>query len=218
MNAKATLILAATLSLSLTGCSTTKPKPFQYKEWHNVQINEHGQKCTYTMPEKTEFEQKFSDGFDDIVGGVLRATLNEQRNCKTLTQWRAVEQQAAAMAGLFGAISSLKSIQPAPSSFNANLPPSDYGLSSWNSTSPSVNTKTPTWNTVPSTGYKSSYGNTYQYDLSNPLDRIKYNTDPAAKLRDRITPNPYKDIESNVLQQGGGIYPKDNSIKWEPVR
>ena len=41
----------------------------------------------------------------------------------------------------------------------------------------------------------SEYGNTYQYDLSKPLDRIKYKTDLDAQLRDRITPNPYKDIE-----------------------
>ena len=70
----------------------------------------------------------------------------------------------------------------------------------------------------PSTGYSSSYGNHYQYHLSNPVDRVRYNSDPSARLRDRVTPNPYRNIESNTNQSGGGIYGQNNSPQWNWVR
>ncbi len=55
-------------------------------------------------------------------------------------------------------------------------------------------------------GYTSSYGNQYQYDLSKPTDRIEYDVDPAAKLRDSIDVNPTRDLERGIGQYGGGVY------------
>ncbi len=215
MNKK--ILLISIVILGLTGCTNSRPKPFEYKEWHNVQTNEYGQKCTYREPKKTEIEQKWQDGIMSIIGPPIRAVFDDEEKCLTLSEWRGVAQGAAAMAGLLGTISSLKSISAMPPSINSSLPPSNYGLSTWNSTSPPMNSNTPLWNPIPPSGYKSSYDTTYQYDLSNPLDRVRYNSDPGAQLRDRITPNPYKDIEQNINQQGGGVYPTDNSTTWTPI-
>ena len=97
------------------------------------------------------------------------------------------------------------------SSYNSyKTPPSDYGLSSWGST-------TSSWNTVPPSGYKSTYGTKYQYDLSDPFDRIKYKTDPGAQLRDKIGVNIYRDIEGNINEFGGGVYKKNTAPTWNWV-
>jgi len=251
MNNRATTLLATTivglgLIIGLTGCATTKSKPFEYKEWHNVQINEYGEKCTYTQPQKSEFSQKFEDGVSAFVGGTLGVVLGTEEKCNTLAQWREINRQASAMIGLVNSIQSIRSTQgsfssfnapsfnlnstPLPlssgsSSYNSNLPSLNPAYNSnspswkWiNSSPPSLNPGKSSWNSLSPSGYKSEYGNTYQYDLSKPLDRIKYKTDLDAQLRDRITPNPYKDIETNILQKGGGIYPTNNSLTWEPVR
>ena len=72
----------------------------------------------------------------------------------------------------------------------------------------------------PSTsGYKSSFGSTYEYDLSNPSDRVRYRADPKAKLRDRLDVNPQRRIERNIGQHGGGVLNKnkDNSPQWNWV-
>ncbi|RUR52015.1 hypothetical protein ELY40_14985 [Vreelandella populi] len=48
-------------------------------------------------------------------------------------------------------------------------------------------------------------GTSYQYDLNNPVDRIRYGVDPAAQLRDQH--DPRVDIDRNNLNQyGGGAY------------
>jgi hypothetical protein len=185
------------LTVGLTGCSNSKRKPFEYKEWHNVQINEYGEKCTYTSPQRDEFEQKFRDGIGAIVGGTLRAVGLSEKKCYTLAQWRAVEQGTAEMMGL---LNSFRSIQGKSSLGTFDTP-----------------SNTPSFNSSAPSGYTNSFGNTYQYNLSNPGDRIRYNSDPGAQLRDRVTPNPYKNIELNTLQQGGGIYPTNNSPTWTPV-
>jgi hypothetical protein len=53
-----------------------------------------------------------------------------------------------------------------------------------NGTSNDSSYKPPTssYNSNTSSGYKSSTGSTYEYDLSNPSDRVRYRTDPKAKL------------------------------------
>jgi len=63
-------------------------------------------------------------------------------------------------------------------------------------------------------GFKSSLGNTYQYDLSNPVDKRKYQSDPNAKLRDRTANQYMKALESILGQSGGGIFKKNNSPSW----
>jgi len=50
--------------------------------------------------------------------------------------------------------------------------------------------------------YKSSSGTRYKYDLSKPSDRIKYEVDPAAQIRDSI--NPRVKIDRDLGQHGGG--------------
>jgi len=206
MKLKIQTFILFSLVIFILGCVTTKSKPFEYKEWHNVQINENGEKCTYTQPQKSEFSQKFEDGVSAFVGGTLGVVLGTEEKCNTLAQWREINRQASAMIGLVNSIQSIRSTQVNTPAFNLHSTSLllKSGSSSLNSLSPS--------------GYKSEYGNTYQYDLSKPLDRIKYKTDLDAQLRDRITPNPYKDIETNILQKGGGIYPTNNSLTWEPVR
>lgn len=50
--------------------------------------------------------------------------------------------------------------------------------------------------------YKSSSGQRYKYDLSNPADRARYSLDPAAQQRDSITPRTQ--LDRNLGQHGGG--------------
>lgn len=51
--------------------------------------------------------------------------------------------------------------------------------------------------------YKSDTGQEYQYDLSNPLDRIEYEVDIDAQLRDKANPL-LNEIDRNIGQYGGG--------------
>ena len=67
------------------------------------------------------------------------------------------------------------------------------------------------YNSNKSSGYKSSFGSTYEYDLSNPRDRVRYGADPLAKLRDRLDVNPKRRIERNIGQYGGGVLRNDNT-------
>jgi hypothetical protein len=70
----------------------------------------------------------------------------------------------------------------------------------------------------PSTnGYRSSFGSTYEYDLSNPLDRVQYGADPKAKLRDRLDVNPQRRIERNIGQHGGGVLNNKKRGAWQSV-
>ena len=50
--------------------------------------------------------------------------------------------------------------------------------------------------------YQSNSGTKYKYDLNNPVDRVRYNADPAAKLMDNI--NPAVKIDRRLNQYGGG--------------
>ena len=54
-------------------------------------------------------------------------------------------------------------------------------------------------------GYRSSTGRTYQYDLSDPRQRALYRADPRARLRDRIEPDVLRRNDQNMGQYGGGI-------------
>lgn len=53
--------------------------------------------------------------------------------------------------------------------------------------------------------YQSSYGRSYQYDLSNPGDRVRYGTDMDAQRRDELDWNPTRQLEHTIGQHGGGI-------------
>jgi len=208
-----TIIVGLGLTIGLTGCKTSPPKPFEYKEWHNVQINEYGEKCTYTSPQREEDQQIVEDFLIGVIGGVLKVVGLEDEKCRTLAQWRAVEQGADEMMGLLNSFRSVQGKGPIGIGGTRITPSLNSNAPSFNSFKPFE----PFNSNTPST-YKSSFGNKYQYDLSNPLDRVRYNSDPGAQLRDRVTPNPYKDIESNTLQQGGGIYPTNNSPTWDWVK
>lgn len=50
--------------------------------------------------------------------------------------------------------------------------------------------------------YESTTGTRYKYDLSKPSDRIKYEVDPAAQVRDSV--NPRVGIDRSLGQHGGG--------------
>ena len=50
--------------------------------------------------------------------------------------------------------------------------------------------------------YQSSTGTRYKYDLSKPSDKIRYEVDPGAQLRDSI--NPKVKIDRDLGQHGGG--------------
>ncbi|MEA3240494.1 MAG: hypothetical protein U9P37_02785 [Pseudomonadota bacterium] len=55
--------------------------------------------------------------------------------------------------------------------------------------------------------YKSSMGNRYKYDLSQPGDQLKYELDVGAQLKDsiKIPIRPSVDLERSLGQYGGGI-------------
>mgnify|MGYP006976396917 CR=1 FL=1 len=54
-------------------------------------------------------------------------------------------------------------------------------------------------------GYNSSSGTRYQYDLSNPSDRLRYSTDLDAQRRDQMNLNPSRKLDQGIGQFGGGI-------------
>jgi len=55
--------------------------------------------------------------------------------------------------------------------------------------------------------YKSSTGNRYKYDLSKPGDRMKYELDLGAQMKDKISMpvNPSVDIDRGLGHYGGGL-------------
>lgn len=55
-------------------------------------------------------------------------------------------------------------------------------------------------------GYESSSGNRYQYNLSDPGDSIEYELDSSAQRRDRMNVDPTVDIDRGLNEHGGGIY------------
>ena len=55
----------------------------------------------------------------------------------------------------------------------------------------------------PTYKYKSSTGNNYKYDLSNPDDRLDYRLDKDAQMDDKM--NPKVKMDRRLKQYGGGI-------------
>lgn len=74
------------------------------------------------------------------------------------------------------------------------------GFPMWNN----VPTTEPYGNSYNTTGYKSSFGNLYQYDLNKLTDRNRYSIDLGAQRRDQL--NPWKSLERGMGQYGGGRY------------
>ncbi|MFZ7223278.1 hypothetical protein [Avibacterium avium] len=48
--------------------------------------------------------------------------------------------------------------------------------------------------------YKDSSGNKYQYDLTNPADKLRYSVDLSAQMRDKTSITATRNVN------GGGIY------------
>ena len=55
-------------------------------------------------------------------------------------------------------------------------------------------------------GYEGYSGSRYQYDLSDPGDRIDYSIDIDAQHRDRMSVDPGRSLDRDLGQYGGGIY------------
>ncbi|MEW8441342.1 MAG: hypothetical protein AB2689_24600 [Candidatus Thiodiazotropha taylori] len=55
-------------------------------------------------------------------------------------------------------------------------------------------------------GYSGYSGSTYQYDLSNPVDRNSYSIDLDAQRRDQMNLDPGRSLDRGMGQFGGGIY------------
>jgi len=56
-----------------------------------------------------------------------------------------------------------------------------------------------------SNGYRGPSGQRYQYDLSKPGDQIRYETDPAAQLRDELNVDPRQEVDEYMGVSGGGV-------------
>ncbi|MGO9019184.1 MAG: hypothetical protein ACLQVJ_12640 [Syntrophobacteraceae bacterium] len=59
----------------------------------------------------------------------------------------------------------------------------------------------------PNYRYRRYSGKEYQYDLSKPQDRIRYETDPSAQIRDEINVDPRIELDRELGQYGGGAKP-----------
>lgn len=57
-----------------------------------------------------------------------------------------------------------------------------------------------------SNGYTGYSGTSYQYDLSNPVDRNGYSIDLDAQRRDQMNLDPGQNMDRGMGQYGGGIY------------
>lgn len=55
-------------------------------------------------------------------------------------------------------------------------------------------------------GYETQTGTRYQYDLSRPVDQIKYDIDVRAQIRDDTSVSVTRDIDRGLGQRGGGIF------------
>jgi len=54
--------------------------------------------------------------------------------------------------------------------------------------------------------YQGASGTHYQYDMSDPSDKIEYSVDIDAQMRDEISVNPSRNIDRSLGEYGGGIY------------
>lgn len=55
--------------------------------------------------------------------------------------------------------------------------------------------------------YLGASGALYKYDLSNPIDQIRYSGDLLAQLKDSINLDPRVEIDSGIGEYGGGLSP-----------
>lgn len=56
----------------------------------------------------------------------------------------------------------------------------------------------------PNYRYEGSSGQRYQYDLSRPMDQLRYETDIQAQMRDELNVSPRIDLDRGIDQYGGG--------------
>ena len=91
------------------------------------------------------------------------------------------------------------------------------GFNSVNSKSNSYDYDTPSYNSNSnkSTGFKTSFGNTYKYNLNDPLDQLKYKTDPAAQVFDNAGSQYIREMECKVLECGGGKKMNGGAVTWD---
>jgi hypothetical protein len=61
------------------------------------------------------------------------------------------------------------------------------------------------YNTPSTSNYQSNTGTSYQYDMSNPSDRLGYSVDLGAQMRDQLSVNPSRSLDRGLGQYGGGI-------------
>lgn len=54
--------------------------------------------------------------------------------------------------------------------------------------------------------YESTMGNKYQYDLSDPVDKMDYSVDLDAQMRDKMNINPSRELDKGLGEIGGGIF------------
>lgn len=52
--------------------------------------------------------------------------------------------------------------------------------------------------------YRGSSGAMYKYDLSRPMDRLRYEVDPMTQLRDSMSIDPRVELDRGMGQFGGG--------------
>ena len=60
------------------------------------------------------------------------------------------------------------------------------------------------YNTSEDYKYQGSSGAKYKYDLSNDIDRMKYDMDESAKIKDSINADPRIEMDRDMGQYGGG--------------
>ena len=53
--------------------------------------------------------------------------------------------------------------------------------------------------------YRGSSGTEYQYDLSRPADKNKYELDIGAQIRDQLNVDPRRELDRDRGQSGGGV-------------
>lgn len=53
--------------------------------------------------------------------------------------------------------------------------------------------------------YKGSSGTAYQYDLSRPNDKLRYELDLKAQMNDKLSVDPRRNIDRSLGQHDGGI-------------
>ena len=134
---------------------------------------------------------------DEEATGYRNAMTNQEMQAYKYEQQRkqqeisqAIKQFSEGLAELNRKTTNAYSYKPPTSSYNSYMP----------SNEPS--------------GYRSSTGRTYQYDLSNPRDRARYRADPRARLRDRIEPDVLRRNDQNMGQYGGGILNNNKGAQW----